>query len=86
MNYFIRFIKIFDFIFTLAKLSLQLLLINHIRMTFGMPLFLIADAIEYIFGIFKAFKVFIKSFYLIWAINRLVLYFNILRMEDVKDG
>jgi hypothetical protein len=39
-------------------------------MTYGMPLFLIADAIEYIFGIFKAFKVFIKSFYLVWVINR----------------
>jgi hypothetical protein len=70
-------------VFTLAKLTLQLLLINFIRLTYGLPLFLIGDAIENIVGIFKAFQVFFRSFYLVWMIKKYANSFTI-RIDDVK--
>ena len=62
--------SVLDFVFTLTKLGLQLMLINFIRLTYGLPLYLIGDAIENIIGIFKAFKVFIRSCYLVYMIQR----------------
>jgi hypothetical protein len=62
--------KILDFGFTLVKLCMQLVLINYIRATYGLPIYLIGDAIENIVGIYRAFRVFMKSCYLVYMIKK----------------
>ena len=40
------FFSILDFIFTTVKLVIRLLIMNYVRINFGLPLHLIGDAIE----------------------------------------
>lgn len=62
--------SVLDFVFTSTKLIIQLLLLNFIRTNLGMPLHLIADTIETVFGLINTLKNFINSCYLTYRLHR----------------
>lgn len=62
--------SVLDFLFTSTKLIIQLLSLEFIRRNFGLPLHLIADTIETIFGLFNTLKNFINSCLLTYRLHR----------------
>ena len=62
--------SVLDFVFTSMKLIIQLLLLDFIRRNLGLPIHLIAETIETIFGLINTLKNFINSCALTYKLNR----------------
>lgn len=53
--------SVLEFIFSSARLILQLLLFNFIRLNFGLPLHLLADTLESLSALWNTVKKFMNS-------------------------
>lgn len=62
--------SVLDFVFTTLKLIIQLGLFDFIRRKIGLPLHLVAETIETIFGLVNTLKNFINSCVLTYRLNR----------------
>ena len=68
--------SVLDFVFTSMKLIIQLGLLEFIRRKLGLPLHLVAETIETIFGLINTLKNFINSCILTYRLNRYFLVFK----------
>ena len=77
--------SVLDFVFTSMKLIIQLGLLEFIRRKLGLPLHLVAETIETIFGLINTLKNFINSCILTYRLNRYFLVFKKKKKKKKKN-